>query len=348
MLSADARFEGFTQSDWSRVLSLFRPRATTGKERDPERARGGVIAVHSEGRLRKLLHTKAGRLRLDDAEREWPMPLEQLAIQNHASWALSLEAGALEDVMEQFGARVRRSDDLTAQSLLLVSLVRQEMIARRVDFYPARLAGLPVPTANMVERTLDAVCPKGQALLLGLFEGGELWTSAALRRAQTGGFDWIIGPDEIRRDMGLLAGDWRRDYRHLARAIERRVGKLALGVFAETSTFRALEVDPTPGSWARAVAIRDVILSPVPVALTIPLGIDAGRAALSAIAGVAERAEGIAMVSPFLSAFRGAISSIARGAEAAAPAAKSAVSEWIPGGAFDPLEILRRLLARER
>ena len=50
MFSADVRFEGFTQSDWSRVLTLFKPRATSGKERDPDRPQGGVIVVHGEGR----------------------------------------------------------------------------------------------------------------------------------------------------------------------------------------------------------------------------------------------------------------------------------------------------------
>ncbi|MBK6514096.1 MAG: hypothetical protein IPG04_08220 [Polyangiaceae bacterium] len=340
MLSADVRFEGFTQSDWSKVLSLFRPRAIAGKERDPERPRGGVIAVHEGGRLRKLLHTQAGRLRLEDAAAGWPLGCEELAARNHASWACKIESGALENVMERFGGRVKRGDDLTAQALLFVTLIRDEMLARRIELYPARLSGVPVPTSGMVDRTLDAVCPRGHAMLLGLFDGGELWTSCALRRGSSGGFDWVMGPDEIRRDMGLLAGDWRRDYRHLARAIERKVGKLSLGVFAETSTFRALEVDATPGAWARAVAIRDVILAPVPVALAIPLGIDAGRAAVSALTRAADRAEGLAVVSPLLGVLRGAVQQAAE------------VAGLIPadgeGRTFDPLEILRRLLSRER
>lgn len=343
MLSSDVRFEGFTQSDWARVLSLFRPRAAAGKERDPERPRGGIIAVHADGRLRKLLHTAAGRLRLDDVAPAWPMSPQELVTRHHASWALTIESGALENVMERFGARMRRADDLTAQMLLFVSLVRDEMVAKRIQLYPARLAGIPVPTHRMVERSLDAVCPRGHSIVIGLFDAGELWTSAALRRGQSGGFDWVLGPDEIRRDMGLLAGDWRRDYRHLARAIERKVGKLALGVYAEMTTFRALEVDPTPGAWARAVAIRDVILSPVPVALTIPLGLDAGRAAVSALAGVAERAEGVAFMSPLLGVVRGAVHQAATVASLLAPREGDDESKD-----FDPLEILRRLLFRER
>ena len=342
MLAPDVRFEGFTQSDWSRVLSLFRPRARTG-ERDPERPQGGVIAVHADGKLRKLVHTQAGRLRLDDVAPAWPLSPEEIATRHNASWALSLESGALEEVMERFGARVRRGDDLTTQSLLLVSLVRDAMVTGSIAYFPTRLAGLPVPTAGMIDRTLDAVCPRGSAMVVGLFDAGELWTSIALRRGTSGGFDWILGPDELRRDMGLLAGDWGRACRHLARAIERSMGKVSLGVFSEATTFQRLEVDPTPGAWARAVAIRDVILSPVPPALAIPLGIDAGRAAVSALFGLAERAQGLgfvspALVSPLLGAAKDMLGEVAT--VVGAPRERG-------GLGFDPLEILRRLLARD-
>src|SRR5262249_49726324 len=85
---------------------------------------------------------------------------------------------------------------------------------------------------------------------------------------------------------------WRRDYRHLARAIEHRAGPLSFGCYAEVATIRALEVDPSPGAWARAAALRDIILSPLPAPLAIPLGLDAGRAAFQALRAVAGRLPG--------------------------------------------------------
>lgn len=339
MLSADVRFEGFTQSDWARVLSLFRPRVSSGKERDPERPQGGVVAVTREGRLIKLLHTQAGRLRLDELTADWPLSPEVLAQRHHASFALVIESGALESVMESFGARVRRGDDLTAQTLLFAALVREELVRGTLAFYPARLAGMPMPTAGMIERSIDAVCPRSHAMVFGLFDAGELWTTIALYRGASGRFESILGPDEIRRDMGLLAGDFRRDYRHLSRAVERRIGKLSMGVFSEMSTFRALQVDPTPGAWARAAAIRDVILSPVPVALTIPLGLDAGRAAFSVLRSVAERAQGMGVASPLFGVLRESVDQLAN------------VASSLPigdGERFDLLELIRRLLSRER
>ena len=55
MLAPDVRLEGFTAADWTRVLSLFQPRRAAGEARDPARPRGGVVAVHAGGRLRKLV-----------------------------------------------------------------------------------------------------------------------------------------------------------------------------------------------------------------------------------------------------------------------------------------------------
>lgn len=330
MLSADVRFEGFTATDWTRLLSLFQPRRAGGEARDPDRPRGGVVAVHEGATLRKMFHTEVGRLRLDDAQRDFPMSVEELARRNHASWGATIEVGALDDIMEGFGARARRGDDLITQLVLLLELAQAELISGRIELWPHRMKGVPIPSPAVVSGTIDSICPPGKTMLFGLFEAGELWTSVALRRSARG-FDRIVGPDEVRGDMGLLAGDWRRDYRHLARAIEERCSPLALGCFAEVATIRKLEVDPTPGAWARAAAVRDLILSPVPPALAIPLGLDAGRAALSALRSVALRFDPIGIVGPTLDRLK---------------EVTDRDVEQVLG--FHPLELLRKLLSRDR
>jgi hypothetical protein len=191
---------------------------------------------------------------------------------------------------------------------------------------------MPVPAPAVVRGTFESVCPPGKSAVIGLFEAGELWTSVAMRVGPSG-VDLIFGPDEVRGDMGLLAGDWRRDYRHLYRAVEERGGPVALGCYAEVSTLRKLVVDPNPGAWARAVAVRDVILSPVPAAIAIPLGIDAGRAALSALRMIAERVDPIGVVGPTVRALLSA-----SGRDGDVPTVLG----------FNPLELLRRLLTRDR
>jgi hypothetical protein len=234
--------------------------------------------------------------------------------------------------MDRFGSRARRGDDLTTQIITLLQLARDELIAGRLELWPRRLRGVPIPNAAVVRGTLDSVCPAGKTALIGLFEAGELWTSVALRRSAAG-VDLILGPDEVRGDMGLLAGDWRRDYRHLLRVIEERSGPIALGCYAEVSTLRKLVVDPNPGAWARAAAVRDVILSPVPAAIALPLGFDAGRAALSALRSIAERVDPVGVVGPTL---RALLSATGKDGEVAA----------VLG--FNPLDLLRRLITRDQ
>lgn len=353
MLAPDLRFEGYTQTDWTRLLSLFRPRRVTTEERDPDRPRGGIIAVSSGPRLWKLTHTIAGRLRLDEAKSQWPMSAEALAKRHLASWALCIEAGALEAIMERFGARARRGEGLDEQLLGLLLLAREELVAGRLELWPFRLRGVPVPSAAVVRASVDSVCPVGKALLLGLFEGGELWTSIALRRGPHG-FDLVLGPDELRADMGLLSGDWRRDYRHLARAVEDRAAPIAVGCYAEVATLRRLVVDPSPGAWARAAAIRDLILAPLPATVGAALGLDAGRAAYAAVHKMAERFDPLGIVAPSFEAMRQVAASVfghvplaptADEGDAPASGLHTAAAE---SHSFRPLELLRRVLTRER
>jgi hypothetical protein len=332
VLSPDVRFEGFTATDWVRVLSLFRPQRPGSDGCDAERPRGGVVAVQVGGRLKKLVHSEVGRLRLHDAQQGWPLSAEGLAVHHHASWAAVLEVGVLESIMERFGSRARRGDDLIAQTILLLQLAREEHLAGRIDLWPTRLRGVPIPSPVVVRGTLDSLVAPGKTMIVGLFENGELWTSVALRRDGRG-INLVLGPDEVRKDMGLLAGDWRRDYRHLSRAIEQRAGDLSLGCFAEAETIRKLAVDPSPGAWARAVAVRDVVLAPVPAAMAIPLGIDAGRAALSALRALAERMDPVGVMGP---AARVLLERTGSDSDMAAMLG------------FHPLELLRKLLSRER
>lgn len=338
------RFEGWTTEDWLRFVQLWKPRATP--EREPTRPRGGVVVVHEEGRILKLVHTARGRLDPSTAEAPGgdaevralalragqPSALGALARAHHASWALGLRLGALDEVMERFGARARRGDDITAQALQLVAIVRDMMNEGAIASWPQRLRGLPVPSAAMVRRTLDALCADGRAIALGLFDESGLWTSFVARRCGAG-FDVIAGPDELRPALGLLSGDWRRDYRHLARAVEDRYAPLGLGCFAELRTFRALQTDARPGAWSRAVAVRDVILSPIPTAVGVGLGVDGVRYAVQGLRALTGRIVPFSLLGPWVDAARERVSK-ATGKDVGAMLG------------FDPLAVLRALLER--
>jgi len=327
VLARDIRFEGWTTEAWMRFLNLWAPHEGAPTE---GASRGGVVALHDGTRIRKLVHTRRGRL--DPVP--WPIPLPELAAQHEASWAMSARIGALEEVMERFGARAKRKDDLLAQSLSLVTIVRELIVEGRIDTWPRRLRGIPIPNENVVRRALDAICPAGHALALGIFKDGELWTTICARRTGDA-FDVIAGPEDLRPAMGVLSSDWRRDYRHLARAIEDRYAPLAMGVFAELDVFRELQVDPRPGAWSRAVALRDLIVSPMPAAVGVAVGVDGARYAASKAGVILRRIDWFGFAEPMISAMRQGASAVAGNKDL----------ESLLG--FSPLEVLRNLLKRD-
>lgn len=328
VLTPDVQFEGFTAEDWKRLLGLFQSLPTAG--RDSPRPRGGLFVIHEGGRLRKLLHTTKGRVPITGP---WPIPLSELADLHHADWVIAAHTGALEECMERFGARIRRADDFLAQAITLIGIVREMLAEGALEAWPQRLHGVPLPSDTMVRKALDVVCPDGHALLLGIFDRGELWTALVARRRR-GAFDLLAGPDALRPAMGLLSGDWRRDYRHLVRAVEDKYAPLGLGCFAEVETFRALEVDPRPGAWGRAVALRDIVLSPMTPAVALALGFDGARYAAHGLRALTDRMVTLALVQPVLTRVRERLRKVTGDKDV----------RQILG--FDPLAILRALLER--
>jgi hypothetical protein len=295
VLTRDVRLEGFTTSDWVRLGDVLRPQSHRPREHEPELLaepvsapvpRGGIIAVTTGSRLRKLLSTQQGRL--DPKNEPWPAALADLAHRHQARWAIELGTGALDELMDRFALRLKREHDYSAQVLEFIGAVRELEAEGAVRLWPPRLDQWPMPSERILLHALEAFCPDGKAVMLGVFAHGEVATCLVMRRRGSG-FDLVVGPDDLRNEMGLTSGDWTRDYRHLARAAEYRVAPLALGCFGELATFQDLAARSSPGAWAAAVAARDIILSPVVPAVAIPLGIDAGRAAVLAVRELADR-----------------------------------------------------------
>ena len=235
--------------------------------------------------------------------------------------------------MERFGARAKRSDDIVAQSLSIVGVVRELMNEGRIEGWPRRLKNVPVPTPPMVTRTIDSICREGHAIALGVFKDGELWTSLVVRRGSRG-FDMIAGPDELRSAIGLLSGEWRRDVRHVVTAVEDKYAPLALGCFGELDTLHQLQLDGRAGAWSRAVAVRDVVLSPMPLAIGVALGIDGARYAFDTIRSLSP-AMPISIFEPAIAALR----------KRAANVTDKDIAAVL---GFSPLEILRALRKPER
>jgi hypothetical protein len=218
--------------------------------------------------------------------------------------------------------------------MLLVVNIATEMIEEgAIERWPTRLQGFPPPTETMVRRALDSVCPDGHAMVLGIFRHGELWTAGVARR-RGDLFDVLAGPEDIRIRMGLISGDWRRDYRHVARAVEEQYAPLAMGCFAEVDRFRELQVDARPGAWGRAAVVRDVIVSPMPVGVRLALGADGARFAFESFRTIAGRSDTLRRFEPLMAEARRRLGNMAGDRD---------VSSTL---GFDPLAALRALLRR--
>ncbi len=228
---------------------------------------------------------------------------------------------------------MRRGDDLTVQALLLVGIVRDMIAEGAIASWPQRLRGVPVPAPNVVRRTLDALCGDGRAIVLGLFDDGGLWTAFVARRRGA----------RVRRDRRARRAALARSACSPATgaattgtsraAVEERYAPLGFGCFAELETFRALQTDTSPGAWSRAVAVRDVIVAPMPVAVGIGIGVDGARYALQGLRVLTENIGPLAALGPMIGAARARVASIT-GKDV--------------GGllGFDPLAVLRALLER--
>jgi hypothetical protein len=242
------------------------------------------LAVRHGDRIIKVVSTVRGRL----PPPEGSSSARELAAEHGAGFAIVLSQVALEQLGDRFARRLSREQSFLSQVEAFVGGMRELEQEGEVDLWPAPFGEWPLPTERALGSALDLLCGEGKVLVLGAFDGGELFTALCLRRRGPG-FDAIMGPDRLRRDMGLLSGDFTRDYRYLASAVESRLGPLAAGCYAEVATFRRLAAQPEAGAWASAVAARDVVLTPVTPGLAVPLGLDAGRAALTLAKGVASR-----------------------------------------------------------
>jgi hypothetical protein len=297
MISEDVRIQGFDARAFTNLVSLFAPNVVYRHERDPadsdapeldreERASTEgdgslVVVVSAKGTLRKAFHSVHGRVR----DLEWdgfgPQPrafegLEGLPERYGAKRVIVLREGVLEDAFARASARMHREDDYVAQWLHVVRAIREEMDQGRIAIHPKPFVSVPLPTSQLVRRTLDSVLPDDRAFVLAVWRGHTLWTAAILRR-RAGEIDWVAGPDQLLAWTGPLGGDWRRDHRIVSQAAAAHVAPVHLGLYGDLRSVRRLLRSREAGAWAKAVASREVILHPTPPYVAVALGADAVR-----------------------------------------------------------------------
>jgi len=278
VIAEDFRFEGFDAATWLRLLSLVQGRSvsTPGARTTTPARRGTLVVVRGiDGRPRASFVTGRGPVAVGAIDTK--AALDEALAEHGAARALLLEHDALADLIERATPRVLAVEDYAAQWLALLAAAREIETEGKLRFHPAR-SRLRLPTPTMWRRALDVLLPEGHVIVFAVWEDTELWTGCAILR-QGDEVSCMIGPERLLEWAGPLGGDYRRDQRLLQRAVARALGPLHLGLFAQRADLEELLRDYRPGSWARAVALRDVIIEPAPAYVHVALSADAARAA---------------------------------------------------------------------
>lgn len=310
MIDPALRFEGFDARSWTNLISLFTPDAAgPAPSGDGAPPRGAlVIVIDDRDRVLLALHTARGRI--EGLTWQGPSELPALAERYGVRRCVALREGVIEEIGERVARRVDRDEDYLAQWLRVMRTVRELSEAGLLHTWPRPLANVPIPSAAMVRRALDTVLPEDRALALVVWNGTTPWTGVALRRRKAG-IDLVAGPDLIARWAGPLGGDWRRDYRVVSDAIGEAVAPVHVGLFTELDTLRALLRSADPGAWARAVAVRDVIIHPAPPYVAVALGADAVRAVARESARWLGGIDALSALAPLATYVRGRVSEVA-------------------------------------
>jgi hypothetical protein len=280
VISNDVRFEGFDTRAWLNLLSLFgAPRTSTvhlAAEDGTTSTRRGTLVIVTDvaGAPCAAFCTDRGAVAIEHASELEDMAA--LCARFGVERAIELQEGTIEELTERAADRLALDGDYAAQWLTLLQAARELEDEGKLRFHPPR-SRTPLPTPGMLRRAIDLLLPDDHALLFALWDGQEIWTALAIHR-HGGEIDRIVGPELLQEWVGPLGGDFRRDQRALRRAVARALGPVHVGVFAQREHVEALLRDPTPGTWARAVALREVIISPAPPYVHMAVGADAARA----------------------------------------------------------------------
>lgn len=339
MISVDTQIRGFDARSWHRLVTLVAPGlASRAPHEFAARATeegGTLLVLYHQTRILRAIHTHRGVV---DAA-VWPGPenMEALARAHGARFVLAAEAGALEELYERLGGRLRIDDDAITLSLVTLGALRELHDEGELHFWPRWIdQRIPLPTPAVLHRMFDFLLPDGQCAVITLFDRAEIDTALLIRRRGEA-LDRVYGPEALKDIVGPLGGDFRRDYRIIRTAVERTMGPLALGLFAETATIHSLLRTDRPGAWAEAIALRDVVIDPMPLWL-------AAAASAGVVRAAANRSRGLITGLGLLGALSPTMRRLREMADAVTDAVTGFDFERVLG--FDPLRVLAQILRR--
>ncbi len=265
MLSDDLSVFGFDATSWDRLRALL-----LGNSEESEAALAVlVLFVDADGGPVAALHSSEGAFE--------PAPwaasdLKRLCASKRARACFVMNAPPAAELDALVSETLDAEDGHERGARRLLRLIQHGTNGGLRRIWPRFFANFNVAGGSTAELALDLILPADHCLLLGVFEGAELWTGLVLHRG--GDLDVLAGPTALRKWSGPLGGDWRRDQRVVLRAVEREIGAVHLAGFMARPTAERLFRKPGRGSWALAYANKELIVHPVPAYAATALAFD--------------------------------------------------------------------------
>lgn len=266
MISEDFAFFGFDETSWDRLVSLFLGENGGGKQRGVL-----VIVVDREKEPVASFHTEAGSL--DPTALPSLADLESVCDATAAGACIVVRERAIGGIQDYLIEPLEDDQGFATRVMRLARVLRELGNGNWLRVWPNPLPDLVLSAAPAAKPAIDLLLPDGHSVVFGVFDRGELWTGAVLRR-RAGNLDAFVGPIAMSQWAGPLGGAWHRDHRVLTRAIERELGPIHMGIFTELSTARLLLRGRRAGEWALAYANRELVLHPLPGFAAAGLGVD--------------------------------------------------------------------------
>jgi hypothetical protein len=267
VISEDFAFFGFDETSWDRLVSLFL------RDRSASAPRGVLVVVtDAAGKPVASFHTARGSV--DPAALPSLGNLGALCEATTCGACIVMRERARPHLEGYLAEALDPEQDFVAHVMRFVRVLRELGDGHWIRVWPNPLPDLLLSAMPAARPAADLLLPDGHNAMIGIFDQGELWTGAVLRRSG-GDFDLLAGPGAISQWAGPLGGDWRRDHRVLARAVERELGPMHLGLFMELPTAGHLLRRREAGDWAAAYATRELMVHPLPGFLVAGLGLDA-------------------------------------------------------------------------
>lgn len=270
MLSPDVLIQDIDAKGWANLFSLM-DRATVykilGDTPKPRREKTRLFIIHQGNTVLKAHHSRDGSI-LHRFRWSGPDDLEAIARQENVDRVTVLSRGVIGSIHEKFQSRTQIGEDYVRQLFHIFDAVRDEMQSG-LKIYPAHK--IPNAGYESLKQMFNIFIPKNSTIVFYLFDENSVWTSVIIGVSEHD-YDLLTSHDSLLAD-GFTFNDWKRDYKRILEAVEKKFRQPGMAMFADLKSFARIMRSKKPlNALTAAQKSGDVILDPLPMRIKTLLG----------------------------------------------------------------------------